>query len=152
MAKFLDNEVSVSSTDSEPGGYESEEIPLQHPRCSMPGTRKRLCFDKHEANESRVLEAVEKNNELLLSLVSHVKKTEKWLKVIEKQIDSTSSPSSDMDLTPGKRFTSRKKDVPIEVRVSLKASLCSYFYMLNYCCCLVTVLRLSSDLTKLILR
>ena len=99
----------------------SEEIPLQQrTRCPTLGTRKRLRFsedDQSASNERRVLEAVEKNNELLLSLVGRVKRTEKRLKTIERQVDST-SPSSEIDSTPGKRST-RKKDVPIEVRVRI---------------------------------
>lgn len=62
-----------------------------------------------EQNDTLVKE-VRRSNELLLSLVERVKKTEKRLKVVETQLKNPASSSA----TPSRT----KRDVPDEVRVS----------------------------------
>ena len=60
-----------------------------------------------------IMSEVKKSNELLLSLVSRLKKTEARLRVVESSLKNSSSSSS----TSGSS-SSRRKGVPAEVRVS----------------------------------
>ena len=61
-----------------------------------------------------IMSEVKKSNDLLLTLVNRLKKTEARLRVVESSIKNSSSSSSS---TSGS--SSRTKDVPAEVRVSV---------------------------------
>lgn len=86
-----------------------------HTSTSTHKQSKRDGSEKNETLVTELVDEVKKSNKLLLSLANRVKKTEKRLKEVENQLkkNSDSSPGS----TP-KRTSSRKRDVPDEVRVS----------------------------------
>lgn len=139
---FLDNEAVETRRDNEYDGYSSEEIAIvssrkrpqelssesvseseEEKKCSGRGSGKtataRLLTGlkdkkKQGGKDDEVMCELKEMNKILLSLSERMKKTEKRMKTMEEKITST-SPSSSSCVTPK---SSRKKDVPQEVRVS----------------------------------
>ena len=78
--------------------------------------------EKTRGSNDQVLKEVQKSNKLLLTLVHRVEKTERRLKVVEDKLTNESTSSSGADSTPSRKCSSKKKDVPDEVRVCVLAT------------------------------
>lgn len=70
-----------------------------------------------QSQNDRVLKELQRSNKLLLTLVKRVENSEKRLKIVENKLES--GVSSSADSTPSHKSKAKRKDVPIEVRVSL---------------------------------
>ena len=72
------------------------------------------------SSAGRVLKELQKNSNLLLTLLERADNTEKRLRVVEEQISKASTSISSSDATPSRsqRKGRAKTDVPSGVRVS----------------------------------
>ena len=92
------------------------DISLDDPLRKKATTKRNSEAKNDRADESTsdlVLRELQRSNDLLSALVKRVEKSEKRLNLVEDKLESAGSSSG--DLTPK---TTKKKDVPIEVRVS----------------------------------
>ena len=122
MSQYLDNEAAEVGNS-----YSSDEVPLFNPRSRKHGTppsRRRVVSSddeeqtppaKKSVSSSKILEELQKTNDVIKELVSKVKKTDKRVRAMEEQLKAGASSSSSSSSTPKRN---RSRDVPDEVRVS----------------------------------
>jgi hypothetical protein len=89
------------------------------------------------SRDGRVLRELQKNSDILLTLLKRADNTEKRLRVVEDEISkaSTSVSSSDATPTQSKRKSKIKSDVPSEVRVSFDDMSVVFLQLCMYVCC-----------------